>query len=219
MIIDFDEILNDLEVKRASLLPVEELPPLDVAAVVAELPASYDLAGPCRWVADAVATLAASQHEDVNESAALALVRETAVALVARLRLLGDAPQLSPDDLSVLTEAALLEQGAIDVAKALVLRRAHPGREPIAAELRLVRRSGHVVAWNTRKIEVAIRKAFLSLGLDPEPSGRLAERVAVRARSLGIAEIPIETVQDLVQEELVLAGQMRVAERYILYRA
>jgi hypothetical protein len=31
--------------------------------------------------------------------------------------------------------------------------------------------------------------------------------------------VPIETVQDIVQEELVLCGQMRVAERYILYRA
>jgi ribonucleoside-diphosphate reductase alpha chain len=41
----------------------------------------------------------------------------------------------------------------------------------------------------------------------------------VRARSLGLAYVPIETVQDLVQEELVLAGQMRAAERYILYRA
>ena len=32
MIIDFDEILDDLEVKRASLLPADELPALDVAA-------------------------------------------------------------------------------------------------------------------------------------------------------------------------------------------
>ena len=31
--------------------------------------------------------------------------------------------------------------------------------------------------------------------------------------------MPIETVQDIVQEELVLAGHMRVAERYIVYRA
>ena len=31
--------------------------------------------------------------------------------------------------------------------------------------------------------------------------------------------MPIETVQDIVQEELVLGGHMRVAERYIVYRA
>ena len=54
---------------------------------------------------------------------------------------------------------------------------------------------------------------------DPEPARGLADRVSARARSLGLAYVPIETVQDLVQEELVLSGNMRVAERYILYRA
>jgi ribonucleoside-diphosphate reductase alpha chain len=47
----------------------------------------------------------------------------------------------------------------------------------------------------------------------------MAARVAERAQSLGHAYVPIETVQDIVQEELVLGGHMRVAERYIVYRA
>jgi ribonucleoside-diphosphate reductase alpha chain len=34
-----------------------------------------------------------------------------------------------------------------------------------------------------------------------------------------MAYVPIESVQDIVQEELVLAGHMRAAERYIVYRA
>jgi ribonucleoside-diphosphate reductase alpha chain len=128
---------------------------------------------------------------------------------------------MSAPDLSVLVEAALIEQGALDVAKALVMRRSHtvPDAPAAGGEPRLQRRSGHVVAWNTRKIEVAIRKAFLSLSLDPEPAARIADRVSLRARSLGVDPVPIETVQDVVQEELVLCGQMRVAERYILYRA
>ena len=47
-----------------------------------------------------------------------------------------------------------------------------------------------------------------------------ADRARERARAaLGTAYVPIETVQDIVQEELVLAGHMRVAERYIVYRA
>ncbi|HLH14227.1 MAG TPA: ribonucleoside-diphosphate reductase subunit alpha, partial [Solirubrobacteraceae bacterium] len=88
-----------------------------------------------------------------------------------------------------------------------------------AGRLRLIRRSGEVVAWNTAKIELAVRKAFLSLGLDPAPAPTVAARVHERARSLQSAYVAIETVQDLVQEELVLAGHMRVAERYIVYRA
>ena len=56
-------------------------------------------------------------------------------------------------------------------------------------------------------------------GLDSAPAVALAARVGERARALGTAYVPIETVQDIVQEELVLAGHMRVAERYIVYRA
>ncbi len=66
---------------------------------------------------------------------------------------------------------------------------------------------------------MAIRTAFLSLQDDPAPAARLAARVDERARGLGLLYVPIETVQDIVQEELVLGGHMRVAERYIVYRA
>jgi ribonucleoside-diphosphate reductase alpha chain len=221
MIIDFDEILDDLEVKRASVLPADELPGLAVDGVVAGLDQPYDVRDACLWVVEALGTIAAARGEELDAAAAETLVRETALAVVARLRLLGESPQMSAPDLSVLVEAALIEQGALDVAKALVMRRSHtvPDAPAAGGEPRLQRRSGHVVAWNTRKIEVAIRKAFLSLSLDPEPAARIADRVSLRARSLGVDPVPIETVQDVVQEELVLCGQMRVAERYILYRA
>jgi ribonucleoside-diphosphate reductase alpha chain len=221
VIIDFDEILDDLEVKRASVLPADELPELAVDEVLARLDQPYDLCEACGWVAEALATIAAARGEELDVAAAESIVRETALAVVARLRLLGESPQMTIPDLSVQVEAALIEQGALDVAKALVMRRSHlvPDAPAAEGEPRLQRRSGHVVTWNTRKIEVAIRKAFLSLGLDPEPATRIADRVSLRARSLGLDPVPIETVQDIVQEELVLCGQMRVAERYILYRA
>jgi ribonucleoside-diphosphate reductase alpha chain len=84
--------------------------------------------------------------------------------------------------------------------------------------LRLIRRSGHVVAWNERKIELAVAQAFASRGLADDAAAPLATRVTQRARDLGQVYVPIETVQDLVQEELVLGGHMRVAESYIVYR-
>jgi ribonucleoside-diphosphate reductase alpha chain len=84
--------------------------------------------------------------------------------------------------------------------------------------LRLIRRSGHVVAWNERKIELAVAPAFASRGLADDAAAPLATRVTQRARDLGQVYVPIETVQDLVQEELVLGGHMRVAESYIVYR-
>ncbi|MGH2967479.1 MAG: ribonucleoside-diphosphate reductase subunit alpha [Solirubrobacteraceae bacterium] len=140
--------------------------------------------------------------------------------MVERLRTDG-ATRLTVHDLSALVEATLIEAGHYELAKALVMRRGE-ANTPVAgpaATLKLIRRSGNVVAWNASKIEVAIRKAFLSLQHDPSPAITLTARVSERAGSLGQAYVAIETVQDIVQEELVLAGHMRVAERYIIYRA
>jgi ribonucleoside-diphosphate reductase alpha chain len=85
--------------------------------------------------------------------------------------------------------------------------------------MRLIRRSGQIVSWNESKIEIAVAKAFAAVGRDPEAAAAIAARVGERVGALGVAYVEIETVQDLVQEELVLGGHMRVAERYIVYRA
>ncbi|WP_028064154.1 ribonucleoside-diphosphate reductase subunit alpha [Solirubrobacter soli] len=221
MVIDFSELLLDLDLKRAAavdaLAPVTlpELPPappVDVsdghdATLTAELPAAM--------VADALAVLAAALGEEADTVAARAIVRAVTGDVLARL---DGAASVTVADVSTVVEAALIDAGYFDVAKALVLRRALPtvaSRESV----RLIRRSGELAAWSTVKIEVAIRKAFLSAGLDSSPAVALAERVGERAHALGTAYVPIETVQDIVQEELVLAGHMRVAERYIVYRA
>ena len=84
-----------------------------------------------------------------------------------------------------------------------------PDGPPVLGSPRLIRRSGQIVRWNATKIEAAIRSAFLSLGADPTPAEAVADRVDERAHALGVAYVPIEIVQDLVQEELVLAGHMR----------
>ena len=83
----------------------------------------------------------------------------------------------------------------------------------------MIRRSGQVVPWNSSKIEVAIRKAFLSLRLDSEPAVQVSDEVTRRAIGTGQAFINIEDVQDIVQEELMKHGFFKVAESYILYRA
>ncbi len=239
MLIEFEEILHDLELKRAAALARNERPLIDVAAALGELaadsPAGLELrvrsedGGEQRFsptlaaelVADALSTLAAASSEQQADTVAgREILRSTTASVMRRLSTLGETV-ITAADLSALVEAALIEAGYYELAKALVIARTLPGR-PRAAEnvaLRLIRRSGEVVAWNTTKIESAIRKAFLSLEADPSPAGPLAGRVAERAGALGSAYVAIETIQDLVQEELVLGGHMRVAERYIVYRA
>ena len=140
----------------------------------------------------------------------------------------GGAPRLSFDELHKLIEKALVENDAYDVAKSLVFSRTNHGEGnghfgsgvPIDSSLiRLIRRSGQVVPWNSSKIEVAIRKAFLSLHLDSEPAVKVSDEVTRRAVGTGQAFINIEDVQDIVQEELMKHGFFKVAESYILYRA
>jgi ribonucleoside-diphosphate reductase alpha chain len=140
----------------------------------------------------------------------------------------GGAPRLSFDELYRLIEKALVENDAYDVAKSLVISRSSDGNgrmhrsdevEEGTAQIRLIRRSGQVVPWNSSKIEVAVRKAFLSLQFDSEPAVDLARQVTRKALSTGQAFINIEDVQDLVQEELMRKGHFKIAESYILYRA
>ncbi|MDC0156271.1 ribonucleoside-diphosphate reductase subunit alpha [Verrucomicrobia bacterium] len=140
----------------------------------------------------------------------------------------GGAPRLSFDELHRLIEKALVENDAYDVAKSLVISRSSAGNgklhrpdemEGDTAQIRLIRRSGQVVPWNSSKIEVAVRKAFLSLKSDSEPAVDLARQVTRKALSTGQAFINIEDVQDLVQEELMSKRHFKVAESYILYRA
>ena len=122
----------------------------------------------------------------------------------------------------------MVENDAYDVAKSLVISRSNDGSSGPASfhtdgsdlsQIRLIRSSGQVVPWNSAKIEVAVRKAFLSLRLDSEPAVDVAQRVTQKAISTGQAFINIEDVQDIVQEELMRQGYFKVAESYILYRA
>ncbi|MCW2926217.1 MAG: ribonucleoside-diphosphate reductase, alpha subunit, partial [Thermoleophilia bacterium] len=241
--IDIDSILRDLDLKRAaSPDAAAQRPRVDVDAALAAIEPrawgtrivdevgherDFTPAAPARLVADAIATLALARGTEVADT----LESRELVARITRAvceRLCGSELDACPltvreHDLSTLAEAALLAAGELEVAKALVLRRALPaapgetGRS--TRRIRVVRRSGQVVAWNGAKVESAVRAAFLSAGIDPEPALPIAVRVGERAGSLGLAYVPVETLQDLVQEELVLGGHMRIAERFIVYRA
>ena len=240
MTINLPEILRDLEIKRAALLPEDEKPRFDGGAAVhgmespeldvrivgrdSEQPFQPVLAATI--VGNALATFHfARGNKEVDTDENRTFVRDTTQRVVARLARLGETgreARLTDYDLSVLVEAALIEKGAFEIAKALVMQRTtvpHSAETLHESEMRLIRRSGQIVPWSTDKIEVAVRKAFLSMKMDSDNAMTIAQRVCDRARSMGVSYIPIESVQDLVQEELVLAGHMKVAEDYILYRA
>src|SRR3954471_880953 len=130
--------------------------------------------------------------------------------------------RVSLHDLYVLIEKTLVDNNAHDVAKSLLLKRAsklNAARDTHGVTVRLIRRNHQVVPWNGAKIEIAIRKAFLSLQKDPAPATAITRAVTERALQVKQAFLHIEEVQDMVQEELMKSGHYKVAEDYILYRA
>ena len=133
----------------------------------------------------------------------------------------GEAGRLSLQDLNLQIEKALVENSAYDVARSFVFHNASQfsgGRSEVDT-LRVIRRNTHVVPWNSDKIEVAVRKAFLSLQMDSTPAVDVADKVSETVTSTGQSFIHIEEVQDMVQEALMELGHYKVAEAYILYRA
>ena len=137
----------------------------------------------------------------------------------------GGRLRLSESDLYLLIEKALLENEAYDVAKSLAFRRSmektgavdvHAG--PHALPVRLIRRSGNVVPWSETKIEIAVRKAFLTIKENPEPAAEIARAVTDRVRRGDQSFVHIEDVQNMVEDELMAHRHFAAAKHYIRYR-
>ncbi len=169
--------------------------------------------------------MAAKGEKDVfnekNQRFVAGVTREVASHLTKRA--LERSPlRVSLHDLYVLIEKTLVDNNAHDVAKSLLVKRAsklNVASDTHGVTVRLIRRNHQVVPWNEAKIEIAIRKAFLSLQKDPAPATAITRAISERARQVKQAFLHIEEVQDMVQEELMKSGHYKVAEDYILYRA
>ncbi len=185
-------------------------------------------------VGKAVTDLALSRKQDdifneTNQQLVANIV--TAVTNMLTTKVSGedaDAPVLlTGEELSSIIEVALVRQNAHDVAKSLLIRRkkANPHYGSIGQSetekptCKVIRRNGEVVAWLPNKIEVAVRSAFLSMGMDSSPAKEISQALTARLNRSGQEFIRIEELQDRVQEELMRQGHFKVAEAYILYRA
>jgi len=190
-------------------------------------PEHFDLAEVADTVGKSLANLLLARGEkdiftEKNQAFVAGVTREVAQNLT-RTALERGPLRVTLHDLYVLIEKTLVDNNAHDVAKSLLLKRAQKlnlerDTQPAVA-VRLIRRNNQVVPWNSAKIEIAVRKAFLSLKKDPSPASAITRAVTERAASLKQSFLHIEEVQDMVQEELMKAGHYKVAEDYILYRA
>ncbi|CAM2929263.1 ribonucleoside-diphosphate reductase subunit alpha [Rariglobus hedericola] len=149
------------------------------------------------------------------------IVKEVAANLA------GEALRKSPlrislNDLYELIEKTLVDNNAYDVAKSLLLNRSRKLATPAphaTGSVRVIRRNKQVVPFIAQKVEIAVRKAFLSLHRDSTPAVAITEAAAARVNASKQSFVHIEEIQDIVQEELMKAGHFKVAESYILYRA
>jgi len=135
---------------------------------------------------------------------------------------------LNAKDIYHCIERALVKHNAHDVARTLAERRKRSSEYdpfadstplPLIVNTKVIRRSGQLVPWNHNKIEIAVRKAFLSLELDSSPAVHIAEAVSRAIADENKQFIHIEDVQNLVEEELMKQGFFKVARAYIQYRA
>jgi len=159
---------------------------------------------------------------DANRAWVTKICREVAANLTGLARTQSPV-RLSLDALYELLEKTLVDNNAYFVAKSLLLNRARKiaiNREAAAAStLRVIRRNNQVVPWNEQKVEIAVRKTFLSLQRDSAPAVAITRTVSARVHSSKQSFVHIEEIQDMVQEEIMKAGHYKVAEAYILFRA
>lgn len=203
---------------------------------------AFDLAEIADTVGNAVTDLALSRNQEdifTEDNRRLVAVIAEAVARELADRAMedgGGSREMRAEEITEIIERVLIRHNAHDVAKSLVIRRKTAGARqshhgsPKTGELgldlgktkplcKVIRRTGEVVAWNPNKIEVAVRSAFLSMGLDSGPAAGVSRALTERIAKSGQEYIHIEDLQDRVQEELMKQGHYKVAEAYILYRA
>ena len=239
-------IEQDLELQRYAKTPQEMKPRFEwgelTTAQRPELPSSrffvdvngeraeFNVAEVAEMVGKAVTDLALARNQEnifSRENQQLVKAISDAVTKDVLNRMHSEdssaAIVLTPSELISLVERALVRQNAHDVAKSLLIGRkaSNIGMEPTPEKsmCKVIRRNGEVVPWNTTKIEIAVRAAFLSLGLDSRAAAAVAEDVTQEALGLRVAFMKVEDVQDLVQEVLMRQEHFKVAEAYILYRA
>ena len=215
------------------VLPKEKRAPIsDIIVTRGNAESQFSLEDVADAIGDSLADLLIARSEDeksifsdVNRQFVSDVAHAVANSLTKSLDE-GGRLRLSESDLYLLIEKALLENEAYDVAKSLAFRRSleKHGSVDLNAVLstlpvRLIRRNGNVVPWSETKIEIAVRKAFLTIKENPEPSIDIAHAVTEKIRRGDQSFVHIEDVQDMVQEELMRQGHFKAAEHYILYRA
>jgi ribonucleoside-diphosphate reductase alpha chain len=83
-------------------------------------------------------------------------------------------------------------------------------------KLKIKKRDGRVVPYDVKKVEISIKKAMESVGI--ENGEDIVFLVEEKIKEINKYPISIEDVQDIIEECLMDLGYNSVAKSYILYR-
>lgn len=126
----------------------------------------------------------------------------------------------SSDALGDLVEEVIGDHGEHLGAKAFILFRAMKGAHRHKTHaLHVIRRNNNIVPWIPEKIELAVRKAFIAMDLDSSPAENITAEIVAQIANLGVTEIHIEAVQDIVIATITAQGYPAIAETYSEYRS
>jgi len=242
-------LVEDKELKRVARSPKTDKPQFEWSALAASMgdkttstmkvnvggnERDFDLGEIADTVGNAITDLLLARHRqsEIFNDQNRQLVQAISVAVAEELRERaanneGGASALSRKDIHRAIERALVKHNAHDVARSLAERRKRLDAEefdsslpqPTLVTTKVIRRNGQLVPWNHDKIEIAVRKAFLSLEMDSSPAVQVAEAVSATVAADGKGFMHIEDVQNIVEEELMRQGFFKVARAYIQYRA
>jgi ribonucleoside-diphosphate reductase alpha chain len=179
--------------------------------------------------------LARQKEGDIYNDHNRRLVKSISLAVAEELQIragerdAAGAPSINAREIHDVIERALVRHNAHDVARTLAEKRKRSGDEllsgvktspqPLFVNAKVIRRNGQLVPWNHDKIEIAVRKAFLSMEMDSSPAVAVADAVSRAVAEENKQFVHIEDVQNLVEEELMKQGFFKVARSYIQYRA
>lgn len=95
-----------------------------------------------------------------------------------------------------------------------------PGLQPeLRSPASVRKRDGSVVEFDFRKVVSALRRAGEATGeYQADRAGALASCVVAALRLRGEDPVPVETIQDIVELNLMNAGHFKTARSYILFR-
>ena len=104
----------------------------------------------------------------------------------------------------------------------------NPNKSALPGEFYVIKRNGTIANFDADRISIAMKKAFIAVEGDSANSSdrvheiakKLTARItnALKTRWNSSGTINIENIQDLVELELMRAGEQKVARSYVLYR-